>query len=125
LFTLLGNRVLKAAAGLPHIPTEIAAHVVAYQVIRYNVPIYFIDAEFVRAVAATDLPHDFTLQDLHWPMSAMDVGFPSRFMREYLGRDVCYVYAANCDAGDYSCFKNFGDPPEAHCIPVWIPRCWK
>ena len=52
LFALLGNRALKAAAGLPHIPTEIAAHVVAYQVIRYRVPIYFIEEEFVRAMAA-------------------------------------------------------------------------
>ena len=56
LFALLENRILKAAVGLPHVPTEIAAHVVAYQVIRYRVPIYFIDGEFVRAVAATDDP---------------------------------------------------------------------
>ena len=28
LFTLLSNRVLKEAAGLPQVPTEIAAHVV-------------------------------------------------------------------------------------------------
>jgi hypothetical protein len=54
-----------------------------------------------RAVAATELPHDFTLDDLHWPLPGMVVGFPPAFMRIYLGRDVCYVYAANCDAGDY------------------------
>ena len=41
----------------------------------------------VRAVAATDLPHDFTLEDLHWPMPAMVVGFSALFMQEYLGRD--------------------------------------
>ena len=35
LFVLLGSRVVRAARGLPHIPTEIAAHVVAYQAIRY------------------------------------------------------------------------------------------
>ncbi len=64
---------------------EIAAHVVAYQLIRYRVPIYFIDQQFVRAVAATNLPHDFTLNDLHWPMPAMVVGFPAQFMQEYLG----------------------------------------
>ena len=65
LFVLLGSRVVRAARGLPYIPTEIAGHVVAYQVIRYRVPIYFVEEEFIRAVAATDLPHDFTLEDLH------------------------------------------------------------
>jgi hypothetical protein len=126
LFALLGNRALKAAAGLPQIPTEIAAHVVAYQVIRYRVPIYFIDEAFIRAVAATDLPHEFTLEDLHWPMPAMVVGFPARFMQEYMDRDVCYVYAANCDAGDYSV------PALPGCPTITVPRskvawmfyCW-
>jgi hypothetical protein len=61
-------------------------------------------------VAATDLPHDFTLEDLHWPMPAMVVGFPAQFMQEYLGRDVCYVYAANCDAGEYSAPALLGCP---------------
>ena len=122
LFTLLGNRVLKAAAGLPQIPTEIAAHVIAYQVIRYRVPIYFIDEEFVRAVTATDLSHDLILEDLHWPMLALVVGFPARFMQEYLGRDVCYVYAANCGAGDYSL------PALPGCPTITVPKpkvAWK
>ena len=116
LFTLLGNRILNDAAGVPQVPTEIAAHVIAYQVIRYRVPIYFIDQQFVRAVAATDLPHDFALDDLHWPMPAMVVGFPAQFMQEYLGRDVCYVYAANCDAGDYSA------PALPGCPTIMVPK---
>jgi len=127
LYVLLANRVLQAARGLPYIPTEVAAHVVAYQLIRHRVPIYFIDQQFVRAVAATDLPHDFTLDDLHWPMPAMVVGFPALFMQEYLGRDVCYVYAANCDAGDYSV------PALPGCPAITVPRskvawqwyCWQ
>ena len=118
---------MKAAAGLPQIPTEIAAHVIAYQVIRYRVPIYYIDEEFVRAVAATDLPHDLTLEDLHWPMPALVVGFPARLMQEYLGRDVCYVYAANCGAGDYSL------PALPGCPTITVPKpkvawqfyCWQ
>ena len=68
MFTLIGHRILKEAGGLPRIPTEVTARVIVYQVIRYRVLIYFIDEAFVRAVAATDLPHDFTLDDLHWPM---------------------------------------------------------
>ena len=39
---------------------------------------------------ATDLPDDFTLEDLHWPMPAMGVEFPARFRQEYLGRDSGY-----------------------------------
>jgi hypothetical protein len=116
MLTLLANRILKEGAGLPQVPTEIAAHVVAYQVIRYRVPVYFVDEDFVRAVAATELPHDFTLDDLHWPMPAMVLGFPARFMQEYLGRDVCYVYAANCDAGDYSA------PGLPGCLTITIPK---
>ena len=69
--------------------------------IRHRGTIYFVREEFARAIAATDLPHDFTLDDLHWPLPGMVVGFPPLFMLEYMGRDVCYVYAANCDAGDY------------------------
>ncbi len=116
LFALLRNRALREATGLPQVPTEVAAHVIAYQVIRHRVPVYFIDEAFVRAVAATDLPHDFTLDDLHWPMPAMVVRFPARFMQEYLGRDVCYVYAANCDAGDYSA------PALPGCPAITVPK---
>ncbi len=116
MFALLSNRILKKAAGLPQIPTEIAAHVIIYQVVRYRVPLYFIDENFVRAVAATDLPHDFTLDDLHWPMPAMVLGFPAQFMQEFLGRDVCYVYAANCDAGDYAA------PALPGCPTITVPK---
>lgn len=116
MFTLLGNRVVKEAVGLPQAPTEISAHVIAYEVIRYGVLIYFVAEHFVRAVAATDLPHDFTLEDLHWPMPGMVVGFPSRFMQEYLNRDVCYVYAANCDAGDYRL------PALPGCPTITVPK---
>ena len=78
--------------------------------------IFFVREEFARAVAATDLPHDFTLNDLHWPLPGMVVGFPTRFMLEYLGRDVCYVYAASCGAGDYQV------PGLAGCPTVTVPQ---
>jgi hypothetical protein len=66
------------------------------------VPIYFVDEEFARAVAATQLPDDFTFGDLNWPQPGMVVGWPPKFLREYTGRDFCYIYAANCPAGSYS-----------------------
>ena len=116
LFLLLGESRLKDRLGLPAVPTEITAHTVAYQVINHGVRLFFVQEEFARAVAATDLPHDFTLDDLHWPLAGMVLGFPPRFMQEYLGRDLCYVYAANCDGGDYSVAALQG------CPTITVPR---
>lgn len=85
------------------VPTEVTAQAICYEVINHRAPVYFVANDFVRAVAATELPPDFSLNDLHWPMPAMVVGFPVRFMREYLGTETCYVYAADFDQGDHSC----------------------
>ena len=107
LFASLYEVALKDEANEPIMPTEITAQLACYQVLRHGVPIYYIAEDFIRAVAATDLPEDFTLMDLHWPMPGMVLGFPVKFMQEYLGRDVCYVFAANCDHGE-------------HCPPPWL-----
>lgn len=101
LFLLLGNSRLKDRVGEALLPTEITAHGIAYQVIRHRMPIYFVREQFARAVMATDLPHDFTLEDLHWPMAGMVLAFPPGFMKEVVGKETCFVYTANCDAGEY------------------------
>jgi hypothetical protein len=48
-------------------------------------------------------------------------------MKEYVGRDVCFVYAANCDAGDYSVSALPGCP--AITVPkskvAWQWYCWQ
>lgn len=85
------------------LPTEITAQAIVYRIINHRSPVYYVAEDFIRAVAATELPHDFTLADLHWPMPAMVLGFPVRFMREYLGRETCYVCATEFDAGDHRC----------------------
>ena len=87
-----------------------------HPLIRHRVTIFFVREDFARAVAATDLPHDFTLDDLHWPLPGMVVGFPPRFMQGYVGREVCYIYAANCDAGDYHVVALAG------CPTVTVPK---
>jgi hypothetical protein len=97
---LFSNASMEQTLGLAMLQTEITAHAVLYEVIRYKVPIYYVADAFIRAVAAMDLPTDFTLHDLHWPMPGMVLGFPVRFMQEYLGRDVCYVYCADLAEGD-------------------------
>lgn len=85
------------------LPTEITAQAIVYRIINHRSPVYYVAEDFIRAVAATELPHDFTLADLHWPMPAMVLGFPVRFMREYLGRETCYVCATEFEAGDHRC----------------------
>ena len=96
-------RINESKTDSERLPTEITAQAIVYRIINHRVPVYYVAEEFIRAVAATDLPHDFTLADLHWPMPAMVFGFPVRFMGEYVGRETCYVCATEFDAGDHSC----------------------
>jgi len=88
---------------IERLPTEVTAQAIVYRIINHRVPVYYVAEDFIRAVAATELPHDFTLADLHWPMPAMVIGFPLRFMREYLGRETCYVYSSEFDEGKHRC----------------------
>lgn len=108
------------------LPTEITAQAIAYRLINHRVPVYCIAEDFIRAVAATELPHDFILADLHWPLPAMVIGLPVRFMREYLGTETCYVYATEFDAGDHGCRFLPGTPvittPKAK-IAFWWYAC--
>ncbi|MHC1767357.1 MAG: hypothetical protein AB9869_24280 [Verrucomicrobiia bacterium] len=101
LDAILRGNELKTDA--KRVPTEITAQAIAYEIINHRVPVYYAAQDFVRAVAATVLPPDFTLNDLHWPMPAMVLGFPVRFMREYLGTDTGYVYAADFGQGEHGC----------------------
>jgi hypothetical protein len=100
IYALLTQARLAAADGVP-LPTEVTGSTFSYRVLEHRVPIYFVDEEFARAVAATQLPDDFTFSDLHWPQDGMVVGWPPKFIREYTGRKFCYIYAANCPAGSY------------------------
>jgi hypothetical protein len=43
-----------------------------------------VDRGFSR-LAATELPSGIKIEELNWPMPAMVLGFPQRFMLEYLG----------------------------------------
>ena len=100
LYALLTQAKLAAADG-EVLPTEVTGSTICYRVLEHGVPIYFVNEEFARAVAATQLPDDFTFGDLNWPQPGMVIGWPPRFLREYTGRDFCYVYAANCPSGRY------------------------
>ncbi len=116
LFLLIAQGRIKDDLNLQQVPTEITAHTIAYQVINQGLHVFYVRDEFARAVAATDLPHDFTLDDLHWPMPSMVVGWPAGFMQEAVGRDICYVYAASIDAGDHK----VADLPG--CPTITVPK---
>lgn len=101
LDSILRTNELKTDA--ERIPTEITAQAVAYRVVNHAVPVYYVAEGFIRAVAATDLPHDFTFADLNWPLDAMVLGFPVKFLAEYLGRESCYIFLARFSKGEHSC----------------------
>jgi len=111
LYALLTQANLAAADGAP-LPTEVTGSAFCYRILEHHVPIYFVDQEFARAVAATQLPDDFTFADLHWPQDGMVVGWPPRFLREYTDREICYVHAANCPAGSYCPPTGLREMPE-------------
>jgi len=109
-------------------PTEVTGSTFCYRVLELRVPIYFVDEEFARAVAATQLPDDFTFGDLNWPQPGMVVGWPPRFLGEYTGREFCYVYAANCPEGSYRVKGLEGMPvievPEGRSKIGWFYYAW-
>ena len=83
LFTILGENGLKLRANEFIAPTAITAQEIAYEVTNNSVPIYYVSDALSRAVAATELPSGIKIEDLNWPMPALVLGFPQRFMLEY------------------------------------------
>lgn len=102
LYSMFAELKLKCQSDVTILPTEITALLLSYKVVAAHVPIFYVSDDFIRAVAATDLPGDFTLQDLHWPMPAMVLAFPPKFLKEVTGREIGYVFAADLDAGDHA-----------------------
>jgi hypothetical protein len=126
LFTILGENGLKLRANEFIAPTAITAQEIAYEVTNNSVPTYYVSEALSRAVAATELPSGIKIEDLNWPMPALVLGFPQRFMLEYLGLDVCYVFAARLAAGPHrSRHIPFAPVIEAPAAKVaWFWLCW-
>lgn len=69
--------------------------------IDLDTPTYFVREDFCRAVAATELPEETTLEDVKWPMDAMLFVLPPAFMREYTGGiDVDFTAATKLPGHD-------------------------
>jgi hypothetical protein len=126
LFTILGENGLKLRAQEFIAPTAITAQEIAYEITNHNVPIYYVSEALSRAVAATELPAGIRIGDLNWPMPALVLGFPQRFMLEYLGLDVCYVFAARLAAGAHRSrhipFAPVIETPDDKVAWTWF--CW-
>jgi len=101
LYSTLYEVAERDRKNLPIMPTEVTLQSIFYRILNHQVPIFYFAEDFVRAVAATDLPKDIFIGDIHWPMPAMVFAFPSRFMRSYMGKDVTYVYGADFPSGEY------------------------
>lgn len=82
-------------------PLELAGVSIAYEMMNHKMPIYFVSESLARAAAGTELPSDFLLHELHWPMPALVLGFPAQFMREYADLDSSYVWCSKLEARGY------------------------
>jgi hypothetical protein len=81
------------------IPQQATVQAISYAIVNARFPIYYVSDQFARAVAATELPKDLRIEDLKWPVPALVFGFPTRFMQDYIGVDMSYVYAAQQPEG--------------------------
>lgn len=72
---------------------------VANAILSSGVPIYYVSELFARAIHDTELPRDFMVEELKWPMAGLVFGFPSRFMLQEFSVDVPYVCCADLPIG--------------------------
>jgi hypothetical protein len=69
--------------------------------IQYDVPTYFIDRDFIRAVYESD-PPDCRMCDINWPLPAMLFVLPMDFTQEITGGyHFPFLAVANCPLGEY------------------------
>ena len=67
--------------------------VLTCELLKYNVPTYFLDDAFIRAVASTELPADLLFSELKLPYPAMVFVLPKQFSLDYFGRDIPFLGA--------------------------------
>lgn len=95
------------------------------RLVEFNVPTYFINESFLRAAMATELPEDFSLSELKWPLEAMLFVLPYQTVKDILGVDIPFITVAHIPAGIYkpsfSPYEtNFEVPRIAIHFPVFL-----
>ncbi len=114
VFRMLGDCLVRRRRQVPLAPTQISALSVCYRLAQEGVPVYYVDENFIQAVAQTDLPADFLLSEIKWPRDACVFSFPEQFMERYLGVKICYVWATSLDGSEVK-------PPEWYDGPSILP----
>ncbi len=104
---LIGNRLQ---------PDEVMARcsLFCFQLLNNQVPTYFLDDGFVRAVAAMEFPRDLTFRELSFPFPATNFVLPLKFSKEYFGRTVPFIGVAPVEKRPYRC-------QDFKCLPPIIP----
>jgi hypothetical protein len=69
--------------------------------LEYGVPTYFVRSEFAQAVAQTDPPEDFLLDEIKWPMPAMLFVLPVDFALKHFGCLIPFLSVTRAEAGNY------------------------
>lgn len=82
-------------------PLELSGVTIAYELVKHKMPVFYVSEALAKAAAATQLPSDFLLSELFWPMPALVLGFPTEFMRNYADVDSSYVWCSHLDARQY------------------------
>lgn len=105
------------------IPQRITAQAISYAVLNLGVPLYHVADHFARAVAGTELPKDLRIEELKWPLPALVFAFPVQFMKEYLGIETSFVYAAEQQVSPLSS-KHFPSMPEIEATEAKVSWMW-
>lgn len=123
LYTILAENSIKLNADEFIGPIEISAQAAAYKVVNESVPIFYVAEDFIRAVAATELPSGLRIGDLQWPVPAMVLGFPLKFIHEYLGCDIGYALLAKFDGTPVKC-RHIPHAPEIQSTEPKVTWAW-
>lgn len=78
-----------------------AGFLISRKLIGHQVPTYFVQEEFARAVAATELPVPFRFDQIHWPMPAMLFCLPVELSRQLFGYYVPFIAMSQAEAGPH------------------------
>jgi hypothetical protein len=64
-----------------------------------DVPTYFVGREMADALMRTDLPEKFTLEDLRWPLPALQICLPEGVLVDSIGHSYTTMVIAQVDEG--------------------------
>ncbi len=103
-------------------PTLASIYVVIQRLVEFKVPTYFADEAICASLAATDPPENMQLSEIKWPMPAVLFMLGEKFSKQYLGRQVVWVAAANLEPGlEIDCRYDFGVRP--FTLPKDVKPC--